>query len=97
MKLNEERINFAYQIFKELSINVELLTHYEGVEFSYLQDAEKELLSILAVHPMRKDAVEEFLSRSLTPWTLIEDLIEKTYVKEVTFSDYTFLVRNMIQ
>ena len=48
-----------------LRINtVELLTGSEGTDFSYSSDAEKELLSILAVHPMRKDAVEKFLNKA---------------------------------
>ncbi len=56
-----------------------MLTGNEGTNFSFSSDIEKELLSILAVHPMRKDAVEEFLSKANSNRDLINNLIGKKY------------------
>ncbi len=74
---DEEKLNMAYQVFNSCINTVELLTGSEGTDFSYSSDAEKELLSILSVHPMRKDAVEKFLSKAKSDWNLIENLIDK--------------------
>ena len=90
---SEENLNEAYQIFNASINNVELLAYSEGTDFSYSSDAEKELLSILAVHPMRKDAVEKFLNKS--NWNLIENLIVNNVLKEVKYSDNTFFVKNI--
>ena len=92
---DEEKLNMAYQIFRASIKDVELLTYNEGTNFSYSSEAEKELLSILAVHPMRKDAVEKFLNKAKAGWTLIDTLIQKDILKEVKYSGHRFLVRNL--
>ena len=92
---SEENLNEAYQIFNASTNNVELLAYSEGTDFSYSSDAEKELLSILAVHPMRKDAVEKFLNKSRSDWNLIENLSANNLLKEVKYYDNTFFVKNI--
>lgn len=92
---SEDNLNLAYQTFCDLINSVELLVYSEGTNFSYSSDAEKELLSILAVHPMRKDAVEEFLSRSKTSWSLVDDLIRNNLLKKVKYSNNTFIIKNI--
>ena len=94
-KPSVESINTAYQIYSSLIHNVELIAYNEGTDFSFSSDAEKELLSILAVHPMRKDAVGNFLSRSNSTWDLINNLIREKQLKEVTYSGNTFLIKNI--
>ena len=91
----EESLNMAYQIYSSLIDDVELIVHDEGSDFSYSSDAEKELLSILAVHPMRKDAVNNFLSRSNSTWDLIDHLVSMKKLKAVTYSGTTFLIKNI--
>ncbi len=91
----EENINIAYQIFDGLLNNVELLIANEGTDFTYSSNVEKELLSILAVHPMRSDAVEKFLSKASSSWNLIENLISKNILMEVSYSGKTFFVKNI--
>jgi wyosine [tRNA(Phe)-imidazoG37] synthetase (radical SAM superfamily) len=92
---SEENLNEAYQIFNTSINKVELLAYSEGTDFSYSSDVEKELLSILAVHPMRKDAVEKFLNKGRSDWNLIENLIANNVLKEVKYSDNTFFVKNI--
>ncbi len=91
----EENLNIAYQIFCTLLSDVELLISNEGTNFSYSSNAEKELLSILAVHPMRKDAIETFINKANSKWDLIEKLINKSVLKEVKYSGSTFFVKNI--
>ena len=90
-----ENLNISYQIFALNITAVELLTGSEGTDFSFSSDAEKELLSILSVHPMSKDAVEKFLIRASTKWDLINELIDKNILKEVQYSGSTFFVKNI--
>ena len=89
---NEYNLNSAFRVFNNFSINTEKLVHYEGTDFSYSSNAEKELLSILAVHPMRKDAVENFLVKAGNNWKLIEDLIHSKKIKEVFYNKDIFFV-----
>lgn len=90
---SEDIINMAYQIFSSLINNVELITSNEGTDFSYSSDAEKELTSILAVHAMRKDAVDKFLSKSNSTWDLIDNLINKNVLRVVEYSGNTYLIK----
>jgi len=89
----EENLNMVYQIFCNLVKNVELLAYNEGTEFSYTSDAEKELLSILAVHPMRKDAMAVFLSKANVDWSLVKKLIDQKELKQINFWGNTFFVK----
>ena len=92
---DEENLNIAYQIFRSSTKEVELLAYNGGTDFSYSSDAEKELLSILAVHLMRKDAVESFLWKAQVDWNLIESMIKKNILKEINYSGDTFYLKNI--
>lgn len=92
---SEENLNIAYQIFESYLQKVELLAYSEGTDFTFSSNAEKELLSILAVHPMRSDAVKKFLNKAKSNWDLIEKLIHENILKEVNYSGKTFLVKNI--
>ncbi len=90
-----ENLNISYQIFASNITAVELLTGNEGTDFSFSSDAEKELLSIISVHPMSKDAVERFLYRANADWNMINNLLDKNILKEVQYSGSTFFVKNI--
>jgi wyosine [tRNA(Phe)-imidazoG37] synthetase (radical SAM superfamily) len=92
---DEITLNTAYQIFIKSIKHVELLTHSEGTDFTFTGDAEKELLSILAVHPMSKDAIKEFLDKSKTDWGLIEGLINTHRIRRVEYAGNEYLIRNL--
>ena len=42
-----------------------------------LRDVEEDLLDITAVHPMREEAVDEFLGRAGANWSVVHDLIAR--------------------
>ena len=90
---SEETLNLTYQIFHDLIDEVELLAYDEGTNFTFSSDAEKELLSILSVHPMSKDAVGNYLLKAKAGWALIESLTEKEIIKEVDYTGGKFFVK----
>ena len=92
---DEITLNTAYQLFIKAIRHVELLTHSEGTDFTFTGDAEKELLSILAVHPMSKDAIKEFLDKSKKDWGLIEGLINTHRIRQVEYAGNKYFIRNL--
>ena len=91
----EDTINTAYQIFKNKSIDVEYLIGYEGNAFAFTGDVEKDLLSITSVHPMREEAVDEFLKKANTDWNIIKKLVDKNKLVEVEYQSKKFYMRKL--
>ncbi len=91
---DEDKLNSAYQIFSEINIPINLLIQNEGIDFTYFSDPEKEILNILAVHPMRREAVEKFLLKAKTNWNLIESLLNNKVLREVYYAGNRFIIKN---
>jgi len=92
---DEEHINLAYQIFNKKVKNAEYLISYEGNVFSFTGDVENNILSITSVHPMRKDALEEFLNKANSDWGVVKKLIAQKEVVELVYEGKTFYMRNL--
>jgi len=92
---NEHTINKAYQVFKEGSIDAEYLIGYEGNAFAFTGSAEEDLLSIASVHPMRKEAVDEFLKKADGNWNIIEKLIIENKLIETEYKGNRFYMRKI--
>ncbi|MBW1813199.1 MAG: radical SAM protein [Deltaproteobacteria bacterium] len=86
----EKAINRAFQILSKRMDQVEYLIGYEGNAFAFTGNAEEDLLSITAVHPMRREAVSDFLVRAKVDWKFIEDLIAQGKLIETKFDGHTF-------
>ncbi len=91
----EEVINRAYQIFSEKVSRVEYLVGYEGNAFAFTGNIEKDMLSITSVHPMREDAVSEFLARAGVGWAVVRELIEQGCLVETEYAGRNFYVRKI--
>jgi len=91
----EHIVNRAYQKFKEKSIDTEYLIGYEGNAFAFSGNVEEDLLSITSVHPMRKEAVDEFLKKANGNWTIIEKLIAKNKLIKVEYKGNRFYMRKI--
>ena len=91
----EEAINEAFQIFSEQIDRVEMLLGYEGNAFAHSGDTENDILSITAVHPMREDAMEEFLRKDQKDWNLIEKLVNEDKLLETEFQGKKFYLRKL--
>ncbi|MGC8661768.1 MAG: radical SAM protein [Nitrososphaeria archaeon] len=92
-KPDEESVNRAYNLLSRMVNDVELLTGYEGNDFSSSGKVEDDLLSITSVHPMREDAVAELLKRHGRSWDLVESLLEKKLLKEVKYEGRKYYIR----
>ena len=90
---SEEDLTQAYQIMGERLASVEYLIGYEGDAFAATGSAEEDLLSISAVHPMRRDAVKTLLSRTGADWSVVEELVAKGLLVEIEYAGATFYVR----
>jgi len=92
---DETLINEAYHIFAEKMDNVKLLTGYEGNEFFSSGDVEEDLLSITSVHPMREDAVKEFLGKRGADWHVMERLMSGGKIVETFYRGRRFYLRKI--
>ena len=92
---DEEAINRAYQTLSEQVQRVEYLIGYEGNAFAFTGHVEDDLLSITAVHPMREDAVQEFLARAGADWSTVRGLVDRGQLVETAFRDHKFYVRKL--
>lgn len=84
----------AYRIFKSIYANTELLDNYEGNEFSTGIEPEQNLINIMAVHPMRRDAVENYLSKINSDWSVIRKLIKEEKIIELEYDGNLFYKKN---
>jgi wyosine [tRNA(Phe)-imidazoG37] synthetase (radical SAM superfamily) len=93
----EEVANVAFQIFSQnLGVNrVEYLMGYEGNAFAFTGNVEEDLLSIMAVHPMRKEGVKRFLRKANADWQIIEKLLRKGKLIELEYRGKKYYMRKL--
>lgn len=91
----EEDLNRAYQLFRSRGMHVEMLTGYEGSTFASTGDAEEDLLGITSVHPMREDAVEDFLQGAGEGWSLVDELTDRGEMVRSDFGGHTYYLRRL--
>jgi len=95
MPADEEAINFAYQEFQEYVQHVELILGYEGNAFAFTGNVEEDILSITAVHPMRREAVEELLRKAGKEWSVVEQMEKEEKVRIMEYNGHTFVMRRL--
>jgi wyosine [tRNA(Phe)-imidazoG37] synthetase (radical SAM superfamily) len=93
----EETINVAFQIFSEGlgADRVEYLIGYEGNAFAFTGRVEEDLLSITAVHPMRREAVKEFLKKADADRNVIKKLLREDRLVEVEYEGNAYYMRRL--
>lgn len=91
----EEVMNSAFQVFSQRlgSNRVEWLTGYEGSGFTATGDVVGNLLGIVAVHPMREEALGEFLRGAGADWRIVERLLQEGKLKKLTYGGNTYFMR----
>jgi len=90
---DEETILKAYEIFNKHNLNTVLLAHYEGDNFTYTNDFEKDILAITSVHPIRDDALKVFLQKSNASMQDVEELIQKNFLKKTFYNGHNYYSR----
>ena len=91
----EEVINRAYQILNEKNDRVEYLIGYEGNAFAFTGDVEEDLLSITAVHPMREEALNEFISQAGADWSIIHNMIAQGQLIKTNYEGKNYYMRRL--
>ena len=92
---DEKILNRAYQCLREKVQRAEYLIGYEGNAFAFTGDVEQDLLSITAVHPMRQDAVNEYLTRAGGDWAVVGRLLEEGKLIETKYGTHRFYLRTL--
>jgi len=92
---SDEALNIAYQIFTQNADNVEYIIGYEGNEFGFSGNVEEDLLGITSVHPMREEAVREYLKKAGADWHVITDLIQRDSLIELKYQGKNFYMRKL--
>jgi len=92
---DEKALQIAFTQFSEHIKHVELLIGYEGNAFSASGDAESDLLSITAVHPMREDAVMELLAKNNADRSVLDKLIAENKILRLEYQDNRFYLRRL--
>jgi wyosine [tRNA(Phe)-imidazoG37] synthetase (radical SAM superfamily) len=93
----EEDLYLAYQVFKEDLSQVEYLNGFEGSDFSFSGDIERDILDTCAVHPMRQDALNELLKSASKDWKTVEKLITEQKLVEIEYGGDTFYMRKLYE
>lgn len=90
---SEEVVNRSYNLFMEKIKQVECLIGYEGNAFAFTGEVEEDILSITSVHPMREEALKDFLKRAKSDWSIVEELIEQGKLVESEYEGHKFYIR----
>jgi len=96
MPASEQSINAAFQIFEQrLGNTVEYLIGYEGNDFACTGNARQDILSITSVHPMRKEAVWELLTKDESDWNIVHAMLHNDELIELEYLGNTFYMRKL--
>jgi wyosine [tRNA(Phe)-imidazoG37] synthetase (radical SAM superfamily) len=95
----EENLNAAFQTFsKALGSNrVEFLIEYEGNAFAFTGNVKEDLLSIMAVHPMREEAIAELLKKANASWQIVDELLRDGELVRLEYERNTYYMRKLIK
>jgi wyosine [tRNA(Phe)-imidazoG37] synthetase (radical SAM superfamily) len=85
----------SYHILSKKFDCVEYLTGYEGSGFAFTGNIEEDLLSIGAVHPIRKDAVNSLLEKANADWSTVQRLIDRGKLIEIEYEGTSFFMKKL--
>jgi len=95
--VKEEIVNAFFQTFSKRlgSARVEYLIGYEGNAFASTGDVKEDLLSITAVHPMREEALKEFLNKANIGWQIIDELLHEGELVRLEYEGNIYYMRSI--
>jgi wyosine [tRNA(Phe)-imidazoG37] synthetase (radical SAM superfamily) len=88
-------LNRIFQVIRPRVKNLEYLIGYEGNSFSSTGDVVRDILSIAAVHPLRREALEKMLKQAGSTWDVIEPLLARGELKASQYRGNTFYLRKI--
>jgi wyosine [tRNA(Phe)-imidazoG37] synthetase (radical SAM superfamily) len=74
----------------------ELLCASEGDDFKGGDEVVEELLGIMSVHPMTKDAVEKFISSKADDPAMLQYMIDNKLIERITFNEKEFYKKHFV-
>ncbi len=83
-------IRKARETLADAGLTVEGLTAYEGDQFDVTADAEQDILSIAAVHPLRRDALQRLIESVGADWKIVEKLLDEGRLVEKKHDQKTY-------
>ncbi len=89
----EKRLAKAHAILSQHIPSVEYLVRHEDTTFVSTGDAVRDILAIIEVHPMRREAVTAYLDRAGATWDLIDDLISTDKMEVIPYRGETYYIR----
>jgi wyosine [tRNA(Phe)-imidazoG37] synthetase (radical SAM superfamily) len=92
---SEKALQTAWALFSEKVKRAELLIGYEGNAFAVSGNAESDILSITAVHPMREDALIELLKNDRADMGVVDQLIDDEKLLRLSFGGHNFYLRKL--
>jgi len=92
---SEEVLNQSYNIFQKRINQVEYLIGYEGNDFAFTGEVEEDILSITSVHPMREEALKDFLKKANSDWLVIDKLMQQDKLAESEYEGHRFFIRRL--
>ncbi len=94
---SEQTLAMAYQLFSENVDAVEMLITPEEGGFFTTNDLERDVLSIVSVHPMREEDLLKTLKVRNADVTLIERLVRENRITRTVYGGTAFYIRNLHQ
>ncbi len=81
-------LNKAFQAFSRLLgvDGIKFLVEHEGNNFALAGKIEDEMLSIAAVHPIRKEAIARLLERAKADWRIVEKLLQEGKLIKIEYN-----------
>lgn len=92
---SEEVLNRAYQQVAAAVEHAELLVGSEGNAFAATGDVAEDLLSIAAVHPLRREAVERLLAGAGSDWSIVRRLLAQGRLVETDYAGQQFYLQRL--
>jgi len=83
----------AHDLLGREVARVEHLIGYEGNAFASTGKAEEDLLAITAVHPMRKEAVDELLGKAGADWSVVRGMMDRDLLVWTEYEGRIYFVR----
>jgi hypothetical protein len=75
--------------------HVEYLIGYEGNAFACTERVREDLLAITAAHPMRREAVKNFLKKIDSSWSIINKLLQEGKLVELEYQEKVYYMRKL--
>lgn len=91
---SEQKITEAWQIFQDYGLTTEILTGFEGTDAGFTGNAQKDILNMSAVHPIREDTITEILKRDYANLNILNNLLDKGLIKQLEYNGNKYFIRS---